>query len=115
MINKEDIIKELIEMGVEVDSKIIEKKLKEIYVNEGFALTKEISFMQKYNFRFLLIPLLFDLLLLFILILNGKSFFNTMIIAIILGAIIIIDELINKLKIKSLKNKIEEINMQMNK
>ncbi len=46
MINKEDIIKELIEMGVEVDSKIIEKKLKEIYVNEGFALTKEISFMQ---------------------------------------------------------------------
>ncbi|ACA46925.1 hypothetical protein HYH96_17105 [Clostridium botulinum] len=115
MINKEDIIKELIEMGVEVDSKIIEKKLKEIYVNEGFALTKEISFMQKYNFRFLLIPLLFDLLLLFILILNGKSFFNTMIIAIILGAIIIIDELINKLKIKSLKSKIEEINIQMNK
>nr|WP_207728655.1 hypothetical protein [Clostridium botulinum] len=102
-------------MGVEVDSKIIEKKLKEIYVNEGFALTKEISFMQKYNFRFLLIPLLFDLLLLFILILNGKSFFNTMIIAIILGAIIIIDELINKLKIKSLKSKIEEINIQMNK
>ncbi|NFE18620.1 hypothetical protein [Clostridium botulinum] len=115
MINKEDIIKELIEMGAEVDSKIIEKKLKEIYVNEGFALTKEISFMQKYNFRFLLIPLLFDLLLLFILILNGKSFFNTMIIAIILGAIIIIDELINKLKIKSLKSKIEEINIQMNK
>ncbi|ACA57307.1 hypothetical protein FDC45_11305 [Clostridium botulinum] len=115
MINKEDIIKELIEIGAEVDSKIIEKKLKEIYVNEGFALTKEISFMQKYNFRFLLIPLLFDLLLLFILILNGKSFFNTMIIAIILGAIIIIDELINKLKIKSLKSKIEEINIQMNK
>ncbi|OSA73579.1 hypothetical protein B2H86_14595 [Clostridium botulinum] len=115
MINKEDIIKELIEMGAGVDSKIIEKKLKKIYVNEGFALTKEISFMQKHNFRFLLIPLLFDLLLLFILILNGKSFFNTMIIAIILGAIIIIDELINKLKIKSLKSKIEEINIQMNK
>ncbi|MBO0526671.1 hypothetical protein EXQ31_13645 [Clostridium botulinum] len=115
MINKEDIIKELIEMGAEVDSKIIEKKLKEIYVNEGFALTKEISFIQKYNFRFLLIPLLFDLLLLFMLILNGKSFFNTIIIAIVLSGIIIIDELINKLKIKSLKSKIEEINIQMNK
>lgn len=115
MINKEDIIKELIGMGAEVDSKIIEKKLKKIYVNEGSALTKEISFIQKYNFRFLLIPLIFDLLLLFMLILNGKGFFNTILIAIILSAIIIIDELINKLKIKSLKNKIEEINMQMNK
>ncbi|MBY7065152.1 hypothetical protein [Clostridium sporogenes] len=115
MINKEDIIKELIEMGMEVDSRTIEKTLKEIYFNNNLTLSEEINFIQKYNFRFLLIPLLFDLVLLFMLILNGKSFFNTMIIAIILGAIIIIDELINKLKIKSLKNKIEEINMQMNK
>ncbi|KRU40033.1 hypothetical protein VT94_25100 [Clostridium sporogenes] len=115
VINKEDIIKELIEMGMEVDSRTIEKTLKEIYFNNNLTLSEEINFIQKYNFRFLLIPLLFDLVLLFMLILNGKSFFNTMIIAIILGAIIIIDELINKLKIKSLKNKIEEINMQMNK
>ncbi|AJD29299.1 hypothetical protein FDE98_18000 [Clostridium sporogenes] len=113
MINKEDIVKKLVGMGAEVNLKIIENKLKEIYMHEIYALNHEINCIQKYSFRFLLLPLLFDLLLLFMLILNGKSFFNTMIIAIILGAIVIIDELINKLKIKSLKSKIEVVSKKV--
>ncbi|KOY66138.1 hypothetical protein [Clostridium sporogenes] len=115
MKDKEGIIKELIEMGAEVDSKIIENQLKDIYMHEIFALNHEVNCIEKCSLRFLLLPLLFDLWLLFMLISNGRNFFNTIIIAIILGTIIIIDELINKFEIKSLKNKIEEINIQMNK
>ncbi|MCC5439783.1 hypothetical protein EJM73_06440 [Clostridium botulinum] len=115
MKDKEGIIKELIELGAEVDSKIIENQLKDIYMHEIFALNHEINCIQKCSLRFLLLPLLFDLSLLLRLVITGKSFLNTIIIAIILGTIIIIDELINKFEINSLENKIEKINIQMNK
>lgn len=76
MKDKEGIIKELIEMGAEVDSKIIENQLKDIYRHEIFALNHEINCIQKCSLRFLLLPLLFDLLLLFRLVITGKSFFK---------------------------------------
>jgi len=103
--DKEDIIKKLIEIGA--DKKSYKKELKEVYKNEYLTLMYEINCIQKYNFKFLLLPLVFDLLLIFKFSFTDMRFWALIIIAIILVAIIVTDELINKLKIKSLKSIIE--------
>lgn len=97
--------------GINLKSSKVTSDYLYVYRNERVNLTREISFLQKYNLRFLMIPLIFDLLILIKSDLTGKRVLSLIIIAVFIIAAIFIDELSNRLKIKILKKKIKNLNI----